>query len=597
MYKKLFLSLLLLLNVHFLSATNYFVGFNSIPAGNNNIKVLNQGTLLGATLLTVLGEQHSYSPTYGDTVFLAAGKYMLPSEITIPKGVTVLGGYNANAATTVTLTRTYPGSVWPTNSFGAVTVLDGNSFLSLPADKHRVATVYGTLETCYIRNGYSNTNGGGLYVDGGTVTACIMRGNVAMNKTYTAKGGGAYVTNGGKMYHCLITNNMANYGFGAYTDGVSSVVSNSTMVYNTWSPRPVFISGTGGNDGKSITETGTYFSHEVYNALEKAPASKYTGLRIQLSDFYMQQTETTVIQYCCFLAAIDYEISGNDVKISSAGATDFSSLKAFSTSVGTKTIGEYYNFNPAKMSDATLCYGFAVDNNFGYGVRNTVGVNVLYPQEKYGRGTVPYDEMAFCGVSWYGAVAYSHWLGGNLPTEAQWEFALRRTTDTFSGNNDKGVSTGAYPYGNGSITDVGYYGWYKNNSHGHDADGVSSNVSDYGTVAAHLHRVGQKRASPIGLFDMDGNLLEWCADWFNGNLYIYDNDANNNWYSAVSGSGANAVYLDPMYKVPLTDRVHRGGAWYYPVARMRSGFRVNVVPTHRIDNIGFRSAWNSSAAL
>ncbi|MDR1974079.1 MAG: hypothetical protein LBQ31_05320, partial [Bacteroidales bacterium] len=111
--RKLFLFLLLSLNIPLFGATHYFVGFTAIPASGNNTQVIPQNTL-GETLLTVFGAGHTYNPTNGDTVFLAVGKYMLTSEITIPAGVTVLGGYATNASTIDSLVRTYPAALWPT---------------------------------------------------------------------------------------------------------------------------------------------------------------------------------------------------------------------------------------------------------------------------------------------------------------------------------------------------------------------------------------------------------------------------------------------------------------------------------------------------
>ncbi|MDR1973827.1 MAG: formylglycine-generating enzyme family protein [Bacteroidales bacterium] len=589
--------------VSLFGSTRYFVGFSSIAgvpasaAGSTNIAVTPQSTL-GATLLTVLGSNHTYNPANGDTVFLAVGKYMLTSEITIPDGVTVLGGYAANASNS--LTRTYPASLWPTNILTNMTVLDGNSFLSLPADKHRVATVRGTLETCYIRNGYSKTNGGGLYVDGGKVTACIIRGNVAMNKSYTSNGGGAYITNGGEMYYCLVTNNMANYGFGIYVDS-GSLASNVTMIYNTWSPRPVLIKGTGGNNGTSttigdtVTDVTTYFSHEQHIYGANATAKKDANLRIQLSDFYIQQTETTVVQYCCFLAAIDYIVVDNKIRIPFAIATTFVALPAFITNKGTMSIDRYYNFTDGTISNAPLCHNSVAEelNYSGYGVQNKN--NVMYPQEKLGNGSIPFDEISLGGVSWYGAIAYSHWLGGSLPTEAQFEFAMRRTTDTFSGNNASGVSTGAYPYGTGMPDDATNYGWYNANLGGvNDAD--SATPTDYGITSAHARRVGQKSPSPLGLYDMIGNMFEWCADYYNGDTYLYNNVADRYLYSASSGTETNSVYLNPIYRTSIAiSRIVRGGSWHYEINRMRSGYRYVVVPSNNSYMVGFRPAWNLPA--
>jgi formylglycine-generating enzyme required for sulfatase activity len=584
--KTFFLFFLLFQTVSLFGGMCYFVGFKSVPADNSHNTIVKDQKTLGETLLTVLGKGHSYNPVSGDTVFLSWGRYMLTSEITIPRGVTVIGGYYEH----FDAKRLYPGAYpwWPGSPLYSATILDGNSFLSLPADKHRVATVYGTLETCHVRNGHSSKNGGGLYVDGGTVIACIIRGNVAMNKDYNACGGGAYITGGGKMYYCLVANNMSNRGFGIYVDGEKSVASNVTMVYNTWAPRPILIKGTGGNNGKTITDTSIYFSHEAHTETQDAGAAKDVNLRIQLSDFYMAQTATTVMQYCCFFAAIDYDISRERIFIPASSSELFAEMEAFTTSDGIKNIAQYYNFSVPDMSNYLICNGNLSDFSrfIGAGVNNIETVNVLYPQEKYGNGDVPADEISISNINWYGAVAYSHWLGGVLPTEAQWEFALRRTKDVFSGNNATGVSVGAYPYGDGTSGEAENYAWYRGNSNGTDADGTTA--GNYGDTDNHAHRAGQKSPSPLGLYDMSGNLSEWCADWYNGSAY--NNTATHYWYDDSDGK----LFLNPIYKKPTSWRVNRGGSWYYTVTYLRSGFRELSSPLAIYTNLGFRPAWCSS---
>ncbi|MDR1974190.1 MAG: hypothetical protein LBQ31_05895, partial [Bacteroidales bacterium] len=230
MNRLLLLSLLLML-LSVVQGGRYYVGFTTAPSDGDTVVSGNANP--GADLLSVLGREPSYAPASGDTVLIAWGKYYLTSELIIPAGVVVQGGYNPDAGTT--LARTYPGAVYPSGAptFANMTILDGNAFFtSSRAKKHRVATVKGTLETCYIRGGHTNElngtapeklHGGGLYIDGGTVVSCIVRGNVANNvsSSHAAKpalGGGVYLTNNGKIYNSLITNNMANDSYGVYSE-------------------------------------------------------------------------------------------------------------------------------------------------------------------------------------------------------------------------------------------------------------------------------------------------------------------------------------------------------------------------------------------
>ena len=91
--------------------------------------------------------------------------------------------------------------------------------------------------------------------------------------------------------------------------------------------------------------------------------------------------------------------------------------------------------------------------------------------------------MPIVNVSWDDAQAYCGWMGGRLPTEAEWEYAAR------------GGSTEAR-YGN--LDDIAWYGKNSGNQ---------------------THDVAQKRANGFGLYDMLGNVWEWVSDWYDQYYY------------------------------------------------------------------------------
>ena len=135
------------------------------------------------------------------------------------------------------------------------------------------------------------------------------------------------------------------------------------------------------------------------------------------------------------------------------------------------------------------------------------------------------------GVSWHDAVAYCSWINEQqkeyiyrLPTEKEWEHACRAGTTTkwSFGDNEK---------------ELDKYAWYDENSN------------------STTHIVGEKLPNPWGLYDMHGNVWEWCEDW-------YDEEKDT--------------------------KVLRGGSWSLIANYTRSSYRLWNNPTIRYSFVGFR---------
>ncbi|MBR0025280.1 MAG: formylglycine-generating enzyme family protein [Muribaculaceae bacterium] len=134
-----------------------------------------------------------------------------------------------------------------------------------------------------------------------------------------------------------------------------------------------------------------------------------------------------------------------------------------------------------------------------------------------------------------------------LPTEAEWEYAAR------GGSRSQG-----YKYSGGNS--VGDVAWYDVNSYD---KGKSS--PDYGT-----HNVATKRANELGLYDMSGNVWEWCSDWY--------------------GSYSSSSQTNPTGPSWGSNRVCRGGSWGRDAWSCRLAYRVRSSPDLRLDNLGLRLA-------
>ena len=158
-------------------------------------------------------------------IHLQVGEYILPAEITIPSGVTVIGGYEQTSTGTDLSHKLAPGynSNWVNPTL--CTILSGNY-------THRIATVFGRLESCIVRYGRTTGNGAGVLIDGGVVTHCVLTNNMAYNtaETNQAKGGGAYIQNNGQLLNSVVCYNRADNGFGVA--GSTGNVVNNTVTQN-----------------------------------------------------------------------------------------------------------------------------------------------------------------------------------------------------------------------------------------------------------------------------------------------------------------------------------------------------------------------------
>jgi formylglycine-generating enzyme required for sulfatase activity len=134
-----------------------------------------------------------------------------------------------------------------------------------------------------------------------------------------------------------------------------------------------------------------------------------------------------------------------------------------------------------------------------------------------------------------------------LPTEAEWEYTCRAR------------SSATYSFGD-TADQLEQYAWFDEN-----ADEVGE---------GYAHRGGQKLPNSFGLYDMHGNVEEWCSDWY--------------------GEYPSGEVTDPTGPAEGSRRVFRGGSWFCPAKHCRSAYRHGCAPSYRDFFKGFRVSLSPS---
>jgi formylglycine-generating enzyme required for sulfatase activity len=202
---------------------------------------------------------------------------------------------------------------------------------------------------------------------------------------------------------------------------------------------------------------------------------------------------------------------------------------------------------------------------------NGIGANGLYAAGAYPTQTLIYDRgssnsLTYSGnqwqpaagkenfpvidVTWFGAAEFATYAGGRLPTEAEWEYACRAGTTA--------------PFNTGNCLDYTLANYYW--------PGPYSGCNNANTNYPNQTQAVESYApNAFGLYNMHGNVWEWCSDW----------------YAAYS----TAAQTNPTGPSTGTDRVIRGGGWNAYAQGCRSAFRIYINPVGITSDLGFRLAF------
>jgi formylglycine-generating enzyme required for sulfatase activity len=238
--------------------------------------------------------------------------------------------------------------------------------------------------------------------------------------------------------------------------------------------------------------------------------------------------------------------------------------RKFELSAHEITVGQFRKF----VDDTGYRTEAEKDGKGGYGFDQAKGEFRQDPKYTWRDPDFPQGkEHPVVNVSYNDALAFCSWLSRKdgrtyrLPTEAEWEYACRAGRETLYSNGDD-------PEGLAQIGNVA------------DAR-AKAKFADWPTIAAddgHVFTapVGQYQPNGFGLFDMTGNVWEWCLDYYHEAYY------------------KESPPSDPRGPGEATLRVSRGGGWDYSGRNCRSAYRDRCTPVYRSSNLGFRVARVSS---
>jgi formylglycine-generating enzyme len=339
-------------------------------------------------------------------------------------------------------------------------------------------------------------------------------------------------------------------------DTVMSCTSNipSRFAVNT-SSDSIVASGNSSYDGMVKIPGGDFL---MGSADKEGRADEYPQHAVHVDGFYMDATEVTNAMFMQFVKATGY-------KTTAERTPDWEELKkqlppgtpkpADSLLVAASLVFTPPS-QPIQLNDVSQWWQWVK------------GADWKHPQGP-GSSIMGKENLPVVQVSWDDAMAYAKWAGKRLPTEAEWEWAAR------AGLTNQPFTWGAEPVDKGqSKTNI----W-------------QGRFPDHNTVTDGYARVAPVKsfaANAYGLYDIAGNVWEWCSDWYRADYY-----SQTSAKKSINPAGPNASYDPEEPTVPK--RVVRGGSFLCHASycsSYRVSARMKTSPDTGLEHTGFRCVKN-----
>ncbi|MFN9435888.1 MAG: formylglycine-generating enzyme family protein, partial [Planctomycetota bacterium] len=234
--------------------------------------------------------------------------------------------------------------------------------------------------------------------------------------------------------------------------------------------------------------------------------------------------------------------------------------QSFYMSIHEVTVGQFRNFVEAEKYETEA----ETDAEGGWGYDQSTKNFSQTPKYTWRiPGFVKDDNHPVVNVSWNDAVAFCRWLSRvegreyRLPTEAEWEYSCRAG------------SSGEFSFGDDAEQLVGFGNVADATLKRHFPNFINDTVSSSDGLL-FTSRTGSYQSNEFGLYDMHGNVWEWCSDWY--------------------GEYPRSSVTDPAGPATGSYRVYRGGGWGNAAASCRSAYRGRYTPSSRSISLGFRIA-------